>query len=42
VPVTTQEWYCPGVGLARVEREERSPSKFTVGGTLTMELAAWR
>jgi hypothetical protein len=42
VPLFTREWYCPGVGLARVEREERSPSKFVVGGTLTMELTAWR
>lgn len=42
VPMTTREWYCPGVGLARVERSEASPSKFIVGGTLTMELTAWR
>lgn len=42
VPITTREWYCPGVGLARLEREERSPSKFIVGGTVTMELTAWR
>lgn len=42
VPITTREWYCPGVGLARLEREERSPSKFIVGGTVTLELTAWR
>ncbi|HQS31054.1 hypothetical protein [Polaromonas sp.] len=42
VPITTREWYCPGVGLARLEREERSPSKFIVGGTVIMELTAWR
>ena len=42
VPMLTREWYCPGVGLVRVEREEVSPSKFIVGGTLAMELTAWR
>lgn len=42
VPMLTREWYCPGVGLVRVERDEVSPSKFIVGGTLTMELTAWR
>jgi hypothetical protein len=42
VPMLTREWYCPGVGLVRVERAEVSPSKFIVGGTLTMELTAWR
>jgi hypothetical protein len=42
VPLLTREWYCPGVGLVRVERAEASPSKFIVGGTLTMELTAWR
>ena len=42
VPMLTREWYCPGVGLVRVERVEVSPSKFIVGGTLAMELMAWR
>ena len=42
VPMLTREWYCPGIGLVRVERTEASPSKFIVGGTLTMELTAWR
>ena len=42
VPMLTREWYCPGVGLVRVERAEVSPSKFIVGGTLAMELTAWR
>lgn len=42
VPMLTREWYCPGVGLVRVERAEVSPSKFIVGGTLAMDLTAWR
>ena len=41
VPLTTREWYCPGVGLVRLERTEPSPSKLMRGGTLTMELTAW-
>lgn len=41
-PITTLEWYCPGVGLARLERREPSASKLLNGGALTMELVAWR
>jgi hypothetical protein len=42
LPLTTLEWYCPGVGLARLERLEPVVSPFLTGGTLTMELAAWQ
>ncbi len=42
IPVQAREWYCPGVGLARLERKEPSPTKFMVGGTVTMELVAWQ
>ncbi len=42
VPLITREWYCPGVGFARLERNEPSPTKFILGGTVTMELTAWR
>lgn len=42
MPLTTLEWYCPDIGLVRLERREPSPSKFTVGGTVTMELLAWK
>ena len=42
VPMTTREWYCPGVGLARVQREEPTPSKFLTGGTQVLELMQWR
>ena len=38
VPLTSREWYCPGVGLARLERSERVPAGFLLGGTLTAVL----
>jgi hypothetical protein len=38
VPFTTREWYCPQVGLVKLERVEHSPTRFIAGGTLTMEL----
>lgn len=34
----TREWYCPGVGLAQVEREEPTTAKFFQGGTMRMQL----
>lgn len=42
MPLSTLEWYCPGIGLARLERHEPAKSPFLVGGVLTMELMAWR
>jgi hypothetical protein len=42
IPLATLEWYCPRVGLVRVERKEPSPTKFMVGGTVTMELTSWK
>jgi hypothetical protein len=41
VPITTREWYCPRVGLVRQERVEHSPTKFVLGGTVTLELVDW-
>ena len=41
MPLTTLEWYCPGVGLVKVERVEPANSTFLIGGTMTMELMAW-
>lgn len=41
VPLTTLEWYCPGVGLVRLERDERAKSTFLSGGVRTLELEAW-
>jgi hypothetical protein len=42
MPLTTTEWYCDGVGLARLQREEPAQSPFLLGGTLMMELPSWR
>lgn len=42
LPLTTREWYCPGVGLARLERHEPANSPFLSGGTVTMELVSWQ
>jgi len=33
-----QEWYCPGVGLAQVERVEPTTSKLLQGGVMRMKL----
>lgn len=42
VPLTTLEWYCPGPGLVRLERQEAvTHSTFLGGGKVTMELAQW-
>lgn len=41
MPITTREWYCPGVGLVRLERTEPANSTFLTGGTLTMDLVSW-
>jgi hypothetical protein len=42
MPLTTTEWYCEGVGLVRLVREEPANAAFLTGGTLTMELVAWK
>jgi hypothetical protein len=42
MPLTTLEWYCPGVGLVKVRREEPANSTFLMGGTMTMELTEWQ
>lgn len=39
VPLISREWYCKGHGLVRLEREERVPQGFMVGGLL---VAQWR
>ncbi len=41
MPLTTQEWYCPGVGLTKLERSEPAGNGFLIGGRLTMELQSW-
>jgi hypothetical protein len=42
MPLTTLEWYCPGVGLVRLERSEPAKSAFLSGGTRTLELESWQ
>lgn len=42
LPLATTEWYCPGVGLAKLVREEPARSSFLTGGRLTMELVDFR
>jgi hypothetical protein len=42
MPLTTQEWYCKGVGLVKLERSEPAHSTFLTGGTLRMELVSWQ
>lgn len=38
LPVITQEWYAPGVGLVKLERSEKLDTGVFVGGTLVLEL----
>jgi hypothetical protein len=42
MPLVTVEWYCPGVGLVKLVREEPAQSTFLSGGLLTLELTQWR
>ncbi|NDY90794.1 hypothetical protein [Ideonella livida] len=42
MPLTTLEWYCPGVGLAKLQRTEPANSTFLEGGTVTLELTDYR
>lgn len=42
MPLTTFEWYCPGVGLVKLERSEPANSTFLLGGSLKMELMSWQ
>ena len=38
VPITTREWYAPGVGLVKLEREEPLDTEVYKGGKIVMEL----
>lgn len=42
VPLFSYEWYCPKVGLVRLQRVETSPSKFILGGSTLLELTSWQ
>jgi hypothetical protein len=37
VPLISREWYCQGVGLIKLEREEKVPQGFLTGGVLSAE-----
>ena len=41
-PILSREWYCPGVGLAQVERVEPTTAKLFQGGTMRMRLLSYR
>ena len=41
MPLTTLEWYCPGVGLVRLERREPANTPFLTGGTRILALESW-
>jgi hypothetical protein len=41
-PVQNTEWYCPRVGLVRLERKEPSPTRMMDGGVLVLELTSMR
>ncbi len=42
MPITTTEWYCKGVGLVKVLRDEPAKSTFLIGGVMTLELTEWQ
>jgi hypothetical protein len=42
VPLVTQEWYCPDVGLVKLQRSELAKFGFLQGGVSTMELESWQ
>ena len=42
LPLNTTEWYCKGVGLVKMQRDEPANSTFLTGGTMTLELIEWR
>lgn len=38
VPISQREWYCPGTGLVKLERDESIVSKYHTGGKQSFEL----
>ena len=42
LPLNTTEWYCKGVGLVKMQRDEPAKSTFLTGGTMTLELTEWQ
>jgi hypothetical protein len=42
IPLFSSEWYCPKVGLVRIERVETAPSKFLLGGSMLLDITSWQ
>jgi hypothetical protein len=42
MPLTTLEWYCPGIGLVKLERDEPGQTTFLTGGKTTMQLESFK
>ncbi len=42
IPIVNREWYCKGVGLVKLEREEILSSNFFSGGKIKMELSEFK
>lgn len=42
LPLNNTEWYCKGVGLVKMQRDEPAKSTFLTGGTMTLELTEWQ
>lgn len=42
ITITNREWYCKGVGLVKLEREEPLSSMLWSGGKITMELTEFK
>ncbi len=40
VPIVQKEWYCPGIGLTRLERDEKltSENRYITGGHISLKL----
>jgi len=41
IEVSSREWFAPGVGLVRMERQESTTAEALAGGSLTMVLDHW-
>ena len=42
MPISITEWYCKGVGLVKLQRDEPAKSTFLTRGVLTLELIEWQ
>lgn len=42
IEVHTREWYAPGVGLVRIERDEKTTAEALESGRLVVSLVSWK